>query len=122
MKYLKDKILNDAKDKFRRHRYRAFIRNIEFQFTFEEWYKMWLDSGHWEERGCKRGEYCMARKRDIGPYSKENVLIQLSTQNNSDGHKGQLPINKGQKHTIEARQKISAKRKGRAPWNKGLTK
>jgi hypothetical protein len=55
----------------------------------EEWLDMWITSGHYHERGVKRDQYVMARKGpDIGPYSVDNVVIQLSTINNSDGHKG----------------------------------
>jgi hypothetical protein len=105
------------------HQSRAFRRGIAWEFTFETWMKVWQDSGHYAERGRCRGEYVMARKGpDIGPYAPYNVDIQLSGQNNSDAHLGKKPkstplTDEQKKHKSEA---ISAKRKGKAPWNKGL--
>lgn len=57
-------------------------RGISFFFTFEEWLKVWQDSGHWEERGPKG--YCMCRKGDEGPYSIDNVYIALHIENKKD--------------------------------------
>jgi hypothetical protein len=52
--------------------------------TFEEWWDIWQKSGKYPERGAKPGKYCMSRFNDSGPYSKDNVFIQLWTQNTSD--------------------------------------
>src|ERR1700735_2077894 len=38
--------LRRAKKLFSKHRLGAKERNIEFLFTFDEWIKMWVDSGH----------------------------------------------------------------------------
>lgn len=54
---------------------------IEFRLTFEEWWDIWEKSGHWHERGSKRGQYCMSRYNDVGHYEVGNVFIQLSTNN-----------------------------------------
>jgi hypothetical protein len=74
--------LSKAKQKFYMHRWHAKNeRNIEFLLTFEEWYDIWQKSGHWENRGRKKGQYVMSRYNDIGPYSKDNVFIQTCTEN-----------------------------------------
>jgi hypothetical protein len=84
-------------------------RGINFLLTYEEWLKIWQDSGHLHERGRGIGQYCMSRKNDIGPYSKDNVDIILGSQNAI-----QAPIGKraGPK-SAEVRLKISNKLKGR---------
>lgn len=63
------------------HKYNASIRNIDFLLTFEEWIQIWVESGHLHERGCKRGQYCMARFGDKGPYAVGNVKIILHKDN-----------------------------------------
>ena len=80
------------------HRSRSKRRGIEFHLTIEEWVDIWKSSGKWSKRGVRRGEYVMARLGpDIGPYAKGNVVIQISGKNNSDGHMGQIPWNKGKR-------------------------
>jgi len=75
-----------AKRKFREQKQRAKSRNIDWQLTFEQWMDIWLSSGHWHERGCKRGLYCMSRKGDIGAYSVDNVYIQTHSDNLKEIH------------------------------------
>jgi|TARA_R110002126_G_scaffold204218_1_gene351630 transposase len=60
-------------------------RQIEWQFTFADWWRIWQESGKWNKRGRGVG-YCMARFNDLGPYAPNNVEIILSTQNSSDYH------------------------------------
>lgn len=112
----------EAQDRrnYSNHRLRAKYRNIDWEFTYETWIRMWIDSGHYLDRGCKRGNYCMARKGpDIGPYSPDNVIIQLSTENNSDGHKGNRhTLNLTTEQRLDRSKRMSAWRKGKAPWNK----
>jgi len=54
---------------------------IGWEFTFDTWFKVWLDSGKLHLRGTKAGQYVMARKNDIGPYSVDNVDIILHSDN-----------------------------------------
>ncbi len=56
-------------------------RNIQFELSFDEWMKVWEDSGHLLERGRKRGQYVMARFGDSGPYAVWNVKI-IKTEEN----------------------------------------
>lgn len=67
--------------KYQRQWLNAEIRDIEFLLTFEEWLKLWADSGHFEERGCRKGQYVMARFGDKGPYTVENVRIVTNSEN-----------------------------------------
>lgn len=70
-------------------------RGVEWKFTFDTWMKLWNDSGHYDERGASRGKYCMARLRDIGPYSPENCTIVPWVLNTTDARrKIKLIINK----------------------------
>lgn len=60
-------------------------RGIAWQMTFADWWRIWQESGHWEERGNGTG-YCMARWADDGPYSPENVYICTIAQNFRDSY------------------------------------
>ena len=64
---------------------------IEMRLSFEEWCKVWLDSGKWELRGNKKGQYCMSRVEDIGHYEVGNVFIQLASDNVRQGQLGRSP-------------------------------
>ena len=90
-----------AKARFQSQRCEARTkRNIEWTLTFEEWLNIWLDSGHWHERGPRRGQYCMSRFGDKGPYSIDNVFIQLHSNNIKEGHLGK-PKGPRSKEAIE---------------------
>jgi Mor family transcriptional regulator len=59
---------------FREQRRNAYDRGIKWDFSFADWMELWIDSGHYHERG--RGDkYCMARIKDSGAYSVNNVHI-----------------------------------------------
>lgn len=88
------------------HRGRSERRNIDFLFTFGEWISMWKDSGQWENRGTKKGQYCMSRVGDVGPYSVENCFIQLTSGNTADA-------NKIRKVTDKQKEKASTATKGK---------
>lgn len=78
---------------FRQQRSNASRRNIEWQLTFPQWWTIWQQSGHWGQRGRGQG-YCMCRRGDAGPYSPDNVFIDLLAHNSSErlGKKSGLPI------------------------------
>jgi hypothetical protein len=105
-------------------------RGIEWKFTFNDWFDIWLASGKWEQRGCKRGQYVMSRYNDIGPYSKDNVFIQLCQLNVIEKQIGKqqsletvekrVSKLRGREHSAETRVKMSKARLGKTPWNKGL--
>ena len=80
--------LSIAKKKFGEQLANARRRGIQFLLTFEEWCDVWQKSGKWDERGRKLGQYCMSRIGDVGPYSVNNVFIQLRTENSQQAHIG----------------------------------
>jgi hypothetical protein len=76
------------------HKGRAIARDIPFTLSYEEWYQIWFESGHIEERGRRRGQYCMSRIGDVGGYEKGNVFIQLHSKNVTAAHQGVKRPNK----------------------------
>lgn len=108
---------------YRKHKNGANRRGIDFLFTFEEWFKIWMDSGHWHERGRKKGQYVMARFGDKGPYAIGNVKIILHEENASEGTTGRklsderlaalVKIHRGRVKTESERAKLSKALLGR---------
>jgi hypothetical protein len=108
----------EAYNKQKRNALKRKDRNgdpIEWLFTFETWLEIWLKSGKWHQRGNRRGQYCMARFGDVGPYSPDNVEIKTVGENHIERNKGitRPPTSE------ETRKKLSAANKGR---NKGIPK
>lgn len=64
-----------AKAAYHQQRGNAIRRGIPWLFTFEQWWQVWQESGHWEQRGRRKGEFVMSRPGDRGPYSVGNVVI-----------------------------------------------
>ena len=93
--------MKKIKARYTQQRCAARKRNIEWLFTFELWWKMWNESGHWLQRGRKKGQYCMARKGDIGPYSVDNVDIVVVSINASEASKGKVGHWAGKKMSAE---------------------
>jgi predicted DNA-binding protein YlxM (UPF0122 family) len=99
--------------RFRNHKNGSRLRGIEWKLTLFEWWNIWKKSGKWKERGRSPNQYQMARFKDIGPYSVENVRIITGKQNKdeyylSPGNKkkhGQL-IKVGHKEAQERRAAI----------------
>jgi hypothetical protein len=76
------------RERFRMHKLNAKNRGIPFLFTFEEWLGWWKATGHYEERGSRRGQYVMARKGDQGPYAPGNVECMIAADNSTAPHLG----------------------------------
>jgi hypothetical protein len=74
-------MMQEIRNKYSCQKSKAKHRGIDFQLTFEEWWDIWQQSGKWNERGFRKGQYVMSRKNDIGPYAIGNVFIQLSEDN-----------------------------------------
>ena len=75
---------------YHQHRFNAKKRGIAFLLTWEEWLQIWTESGHFHERGCRKGQYVMARFGDKGPYAVGNVKIVPVEQNSSEGNLGKI--------------------------------
>ena len=76
-----------------------------FLLTFDEWYNIWLESGHYNNRGVKKGQYCMCRYSDIGNYEVGNVYIQQVGDNIKQAMSSRVV-------SEETKQKIRAARLG----------
>jgi len=75
------------RDKFQDQKWMAKVRKIPFKLTFEQWVAWWeseLGPDWITKRGCKSGQYVMARKRDKGPYAIWNIECVTSNQNHAD--------------------------------------
>jgi hypothetical protein len=62
------------------------LRGIEFKFSLDEWVIWWvlhLGVDWHKKRGCRRGQYVMARKFDQGAYEWGNVECILCEDNHS---------------------------------------
>lgn len=84
------------REKYGDARRAAKLRGIPFLMAFEEWIGMWKASGHWEQRGWRRGQYVMARPGDKGPYEIGNVKICLAEENRAERNQN-YPMT-GEKH------------------------
>jgi hypothetical protein len=60
---------------YRGQKSNAKSRGIPFLLSFEEWIDIWKESGHWSERGPRKGQFVMGRLLDKGGYEKGNVVI-----------------------------------------------
>ena len=69
-------------------------RNIEWQFTFEEWLDWWGDDIH--NRGILKGQLVMARYGDIGPYHPDNVRKTTVEDNVKEARANRNPMVKQQ--------------------------
>ena len=98
--------MKTAKDKYWQQKTQARLRKLEFTLTFEQWYDIWQQSGKWEQRGRKKGQYVMSRIGDNGGYTPENVFIQSNADNNRDA---------APNRTYTKKSFIN-----RTPWNKGM--
>ena len=73
--------------KYQRHRALAKFRGIDFNFTYEEWYRWWLNQGvdkNVDTKWSGGSRPCMCRYDDKGPYEIGNVYMASNTQNVQD--------------------------------------
>lgn len=73
--------LNSPRGKYWRQKDNARMRGVPFELTFEEWWDIWVRSGHWFERGNRKGKFMMCRVSDYGAYRVGNVYIAKLEQN-----------------------------------------
>ena len=84
---------------------------IEFKLTPEEWLSWWQATGHYHERGSRKGQYVMARINDIGHYELGNIKCLSSSDNVRDGSTGRTDA-RGRKATQATKDKMSETRIG----------
>lgn len=72
----------EVSQKFQVHRCKARARGVEFRLTLLEWWKIWTDSGHWDDRSVTG--YVMCRYGDAGAYEVGNVRIATAAENYAD--------------------------------------
>lgn len=85
------------KQKYFEQKKNAKQRNIEWQFTFDEWITWWGDDI--VNRGCLKGQLVMARNGDTGPYHPDNVRKATCGENVVEAHIGKISAFKGKKQT-----------------------
>lgn len=95
-----------AKPLFLQQRSQAKQRGIDWEFEFEEWWEVWLQSGKYNQRGFKPNEYCMARHKDEGPYAVGNVKIITNRENCQERRQTTTAIEK-QRATRRARKEFT---------------
>lgn len=61
-------------------RFKANNRHAGFALSFPDWWRMWQESGHWQERGRGRG-YWMQRIDRSKPITADNVVIRSGREN-----------------------------------------
>ena len=69
-------------------------RGIEFELTLSEWVDWWekqLGKDWFEKRGCRKGQYVMARPGDTGPYRLGNIECVLAEENHRNYNHARKP-------------------------------
>jgi len=75
---------------FRQQKASARRRGLRFEFTYDEWVAWWqhhLGDDWMSKKGCRRGQYVMARFKDKGPYTWSNTKCILSEDNHIEYNK-----------------------------------
>lgn len=72
-------------ERYRQQERQARHRGIGWEFTFESWHQLWLDSGKLHLRGKGSGKFVLGRRGDVGPYSVGNCDVIPFEQNIRDG-------------------------------------
>jgi hypothetical protein len=93
------------REAFRDQRKMAERRGIIFSLTYSQWLKIWLDSGHLAQRGCRRGQYVMSRPGDRGPYSVSNSRVVRVESNQQEAWVGRP-------HSLRTRSRMSVAHEG----------
>lgn len=115
-----DEKMTTPQHKYNCHKGNAKHRNIDFDISSDEWWKIWQDSGHWHERGKGMGKYVMSRPGDLGAYHKDNVAIITQSQNLSEAHKGKKATDEHKRKMSESHMGEKNPMFGKIARNKGI--
>lgn len=80
---------------FHNHKSNAKKRGIAFHFTYEDWCSWWEEQlgPDWANlRGCRRGQYVMARYQDEGVYVRGNVRPLKAEENIASYNRRRTPV------------------------------
>lgn len=69
-----------------RYRYQernAQNRGIGFHLTFRDWWRLWQESGHWDQMGRGGDKYGMSRKDLEAPFTFDNCVIRKNGESAS---------------------------------------
>lgn len=53
----------------------------EWTLIFADWLEIWIESGHWHERGHHKNGYVLAMKDKRGGFTKDNVHVVTLKEN-----------------------------------------
>ena len=81
---------------FGQQRRNAHDRGITWELKLWDWWCIWKNSDHWENRGRNNGQYVMCRRGDVGPYAVWNVFIATCNSNTADA----VVRMRGRKHSM----------------------
>lgn len=54
---------------------------VRMLMTLEECSQKWIDSGQLHNRGLRKGQYCLSRHDDLGDYTVDNCVVELTSVN-----------------------------------------
>jgi hypothetical protein len=91
--------------RWREQRYNSDHRGVPFELSLADWLSAWIDSGHYHERGHRKGQFVMSRPKDQGGYVLGNIAIVLCSANSVEAQSHRI-------WTDEQRAKIASKLKG----------
>lgn len=92
---------NDVHGAYEKQMANARKRGIAWLFTRATWWRVWLDSGKWEQRGTSSRQYVMARHLDLGPYAPWNVSIKTASENAIEREPNRRARNSHSEHTAD---------------------
>jgi hypothetical protein len=61
------------KHRYNQWKFRLRTLKCDIDMSFDEWYGWWEATGHWNDRGRGRNQYCMSRIDKSLPYNTGNV-------------------------------------------------
>ena len=70
-----------ARRAWNEQRRNAKQRGITFKLTLLQFWKFWVQSGKWSQRGKRGHEYCMSRLNDTGAYEVGNIQVLTIAEN-----------------------------------------